>query len=145
MAAGKPVTNEPTWAVLVTGLICWVGILIAALDDYVAPFVTLFFLMCYLFATGFFIKFFKFFSEFFSIDIWMKISKISPDESECCLCAAEFFESAELATKVEVLSLFVIMRWLCFVSFSNGHGRSRATLYCSGFGPIAVQVHCVQR
>ena len=49
MAAGKPVTNEPTWAVLVTGLICWVGILIAALDDYVAPFVTLFFLMCYLF------------------------------------------------------------------------------------------------
>ena len=49
MAAGKPVTNEPTWAVLVTGLICWIGILIAALDDYVAPFVTLFFLMCYLF------------------------------------------------------------------------------------------------
>ena len=52
MAAGKPVTNEPTWAVLVTGLICWLGILIAALDDYVAPFVTLFFLMCYLFVRG---------------------------------------------------------------------------------------------
>ena len=48
-AAGKPETDEPTWSVLVTAIICWIGILIAALDKYIAPLATLFFLMCYLF------------------------------------------------------------------------------------------------
>jgi len=46
---GKPVTDEPTWSILVTAVICEIGILIAALDKYIAPLATLFFLMCYLF------------------------------------------------------------------------------------------------
>ena len=48
-AKGKPDTDEPTWSILVTAIICWIGILIAALDKYIAPLATLFFLMCYLF------------------------------------------------------------------------------------------------
>ncbi|XP_060922303.1 solute carrier family 12 member 6-like [Limanda limanda] len=40
--------GEPTWALLLTGLIAELGILIASLD-LVAPILTMFFLMCYLF------------------------------------------------------------------------------------------------
>uniref|UniRef100_A0A7N6AD12 Solute carrier family 12 member 6 n=1 Tax=Anabas testudineus TaxID=64144 RepID=A0A7N6AD12_ANATE len=40
--------GEPTWALLLTGLIAELGILIASLDM-VAPILTMFFLMCYLF------------------------------------------------------------------------------------------------
>ncbi|XP_041923191.1 solute carrier family 12 member 7 isoform X3 [Alosa sapidissima] len=40
--------GEPTWALLLTGLICETGILIASLDA-VAPILSMFFLMCYLF------------------------------------------------------------------------------------------------
>lgn len=48
-AKGKPISDEPTWSILVTAIICEIGILIAALDTYIAPLATLFFLMCYLF------------------------------------------------------------------------------------------------
>ncbi|XP_024144487.1 solute carrier family 12 member 6 isoform X1 [Oryzias melastigma] len=44
---GKP-NGEPTWALLLTALIAELGILIASLDM-VAPILTMFFLMCYLF------------------------------------------------------------------------------------------------
>uniref|UniRef100_A0A673BUH8 Solute carrier family 12 member 4 n=1 Tax=Sphaeramia orbicularis TaxID=375764 RepID=A0A673BUH8_9TELE len=44
---GKP-NGEPTWALLLTGLIAELGILIASLDM-VAPILSMFFLMCYLF------------------------------------------------------------------------------------------------
>lgn len=37
-AKGKPVTDEPTWSILVTAIICELGILIAALDDYIGLF-----------------------------------------------------------------------------------------------------------
>eukprot|EP00064_Thunnus_orientalis_P002458 superscaffoldBa00000181_g2465 len=40
--------GEPTWALLLTVGICEIGILIASLDD-VAPILSIFFLMCYLF------------------------------------------------------------------------------------------------
>ncbi|XP_037654791.1 solute carrier family 12 member 7 isoform X2 [Choloepus didactylus] len=40
--------GEPTWALLLTALICESGILIASLDS-VAPILSMFFLMCYLF------------------------------------------------------------------------------------------------
>lgn len=40
--------GEPTWALLLTALICEIGILIASLDS-VAPILSMFFLMCYLF------------------------------------------------------------------------------------------------
>ncbi|XP_054620956.1 solute carrier family 12 member 7 isoform X5 [Dunckerocampus dactyliophorus] len=40
--------GEPTWALLLTGGICEIGILIASLDA-VAPILSMFFLMCYLF------------------------------------------------------------------------------------------------
>ncbi|XP_028825827.1 solute carrier family 12 member 7 isoform X2 [Denticeps clupeoides] len=40
--------GEPTWALLLTALICETGILIASLDS-VAPILSMFFLMCYLF------------------------------------------------------------------------------------------------
>ncbi|KAM9774713.1 solute carrier family 12 member 7 isoform 3-T3 [Syngnathus typhle] len=40
--------GEPTWALLLTGAICEIGILIASLDA-VAPILSMFFLMCYLF------------------------------------------------------------------------------------------------
>ncbi|XP_056091443.1 solute carrier family 12 member 7 isoform X2 [Rhinichthys klamathensis goyatoka] len=40
--------GEPTWALLLTAAICEIGILIASLDD-VAPILSMFFLMCYLF------------------------------------------------------------------------------------------------
>ncbi|XP_012927821.1 solute carrier family 12 member 7 [Heterocephalus glaber] len=40
--------GEPTWALLLTTLICETGILIASLDS-VAPILSMFFLMCYLF------------------------------------------------------------------------------------------------
>ncbi|XP_063063304.1 solute carrier family 12 member 7 isoform X3 [Engraulis encrasicolus] len=40
--------GEPTWALLLTALICETGILIASLDA-VAPILSMFFLMCYLF------------------------------------------------------------------------------------------------
>uniref|UniRef100_A0AAY5EP84 Solute carrier family 12 member 7a n=1 Tax=Electrophorus electricus TaxID=8005 RepID=A0AAY5EP84_ELEEL len=40
--------GEPTWALLLTAGICETGILIASLDD-VAPILSMFFLMCYLF------------------------------------------------------------------------------------------------
>ncbi|KAM9720228.1 solute carrier family 12 member 7-like isoform 1-T1 [Menidia menidia] len=40
--------GEPTWALLLTVGICEIGILIASLDD-VAPILSMFFLMCYLF------------------------------------------------------------------------------------------------
>ncbi|XP_030650009.1 solute carrier family 12 member 4 isoform X1 [Chanos chanos] len=42
------VNGEPTWALLLTGLIAELGILIASLDM-VAPILSMFFLMCYLF------------------------------------------------------------------------------------------------
>nr|XP_020442524.1 solute carrier family 12 member 6 isoform X2 [Monopterus albus] len=42
------VNGEPTWALLLTGVIAELGILIASLD-LVAPILTMFFLMCYLF------------------------------------------------------------------------------------------------
>uniref|UniRef100_A0A3B4U663 Solute carrier family 12 member 7 n=1 Tax=Seriola dumerili TaxID=41447 RepID=A0A3B4U663_SERDU len=46
---GHGKTNgEPTWALLLTVGICEIGILIASLDD-VAPILSMFFLMCYLF------------------------------------------------------------------------------------------------
>ncbi|XP_077083212.1 solute carrier family 12 member 7 isoform X3 [Siphateles boraxobius] len=40
--------GEPTWALLLTAAICEIGILIGSLD-YVAPILSMFFLMCYLF------------------------------------------------------------------------------------------------
>ncbi|XP_069898216.1 solute carrier family 12 member 7 isoform X1 [Dipodomys merriami] len=40
--------GEPTWALLLTALICEIGILIASLDA-VAPILSMFFLMCYMF------------------------------------------------------------------------------------------------
>ncbi|XP_031439896.1 solute carrier family 12 member 7 isoform X1 [Clupea harengus] len=40
--------GEPTWALLMTAFICEIGILIASLDA-VAPILSMFFLMCYLF------------------------------------------------------------------------------------------------
>uniref|UniRef100_A0A6Q2XP29 Solute carrier family 12 member 7a n=1 Tax=Esox lucius TaxID=8010 RepID=A0A6Q2XP29_ESOLU len=40
--------GEPTWALLMTAGICEIGILIASLDE-VAPILSMFFLMCYLF------------------------------------------------------------------------------------------------
>uniref|UniRef100_H0X6Q9 Solute carrier family 12 member 7 n=1 Tax=Otolemur garnettii TaxID=30611 RepID=H0X6Q9_OTOGA len=40
--------GEPTWALLLTALICEMGVLIASLDS-VAPILSMFFLMCYLF------------------------------------------------------------------------------------------------
>ncbi|KAG8133148.1 hypothetical protein E2320_010960 [Naja naja] len=40
--------GEPTWALLLTAFICEIGILIASLDS-VAPILSMFFLMCYLF------------------------------------------------------------------------------------------------
>ncbi|KAM3841506.1 solute carrier family 12 member 5 isoform 1-T1 [Vipera latastei] len=40
--------GEPTWALLLTACICEIGILIASLDD-VAPILSMFFLMCYMF------------------------------------------------------------------------------------------------
>ncbi|XP_042638888.1 solute carrier family 12 member 7 [Orycteropus afer afer] len=40
--------GEPTWALLLTALICEIGILIASLDS-VAPILSMFFLMCYMF------------------------------------------------------------------------------------------------
>ncbi|XP_059772042.1 solute carrier family 12 member 7 isoform X4 [Balaenoptera ricei] len=40
--------GEPTWALLLTALICETGILIASLDG-VAPILSMFFLMCYMF------------------------------------------------------------------------------------------------
>ncbi|XP_072461451.1 solute carrier family 12 member 7 isoform X2 [Notamacropus eugenii] len=40
--------GEPTWALLLTTLICEIGILIASLDS-VAPILSMFFLMCYMF------------------------------------------------------------------------------------------------
>uniref|UniRef100_H3AEI0 Solute carrier family 12 member 5 n=3 Tax=Latimeria chalumnae TaxID=7897 RepID=H3AEI0_LATCH len=40
--------GEPTWALLLTACICETGILIASLDE-VAPILSMFFLMCYLF------------------------------------------------------------------------------------------------
>uniref|UniRef100_I3N5M9 Solute carrier family 12 member 7 n=1 Tax=Ictidomys tridecemlineatus TaxID=43179 RepID=I3N5M9_ICTTR len=40
--------GEPTWALLLTTLICEMGILIASLDS-VAPILSMFFLMCYMF------------------------------------------------------------------------------------------------
>ncbi|XP_031421860.1 solute carrier family 12 member 5b isoform X2 [Clupea harengus] len=40
--------GEPTWALLLTGCICEIGILIASLDA-VAPILSMFFLMCYMF------------------------------------------------------------------------------------------------
>uniref|UniRef100_A0A4W6C127 Solute carrier family 12 member 7 n=1 Tax=Lates calcarifer TaxID=8187 RepID=A0A4W6C127_LATCA len=40
--------GEPTWALLLTAAICEIGILIASLDS-VAPILSMFFLMCYLF------------------------------------------------------------------------------------------------
>ncbi|XP_061444708.1 solute carrier family 12 member 7 isoform X3 [Rhineura floridana] len=46
---GHGKTNgEPTWALLLTAFICEIGILIASLDS-VAPILSMFFLMCYLF------------------------------------------------------------------------------------------------
>ncbi|KAF1404783.1 Solute carrier family 12 member 7, partial [Spheniscus mendiculus] len=44
---GKP-NGEPTWALLLTAGICEIGILIASLDS-VAPILSMFFLMCYMF------------------------------------------------------------------------------------------------
>ncbi|XP_071814976.1 solute carrier family 12 member 6-like isoform X2 [Apostichopus japonicus] len=41
-------TGEPTTALLLTTFISWIGILIASLDS-VAPIITMFFLMCYMF------------------------------------------------------------------------------------------------
>ncbi|KAJ8041993.1 Solute carrier family 12 member 6 [Holothuria leucospilota] len=41
-------TGEPTTALLLTAFISWIGILIASLDS-VAPIITMFFLMCYMF------------------------------------------------------------------------------------------------
>ncbi|XP_026140743.1 solute carrier family 12 member 7-like isoform X2 [Carassius auratus] len=40
--------GEPTWALLLTAVICEIGILIGSLDN-VAPILSMFFLMCYLF------------------------------------------------------------------------------------------------
>uniref|UniRef100_A0AAQ4Q318 Solute carrier family 12 member 5b n=1 Tax=Gasterosteus aculeatus aculeatus TaxID=481459 RepID=A0AAQ4Q318_GASAC len=40
--------GEPTWALLLTGCICEIGIIIASLDA-VAPILSMFFLMCYMF------------------------------------------------------------------------------------------------
>lgn len=40
--------GEPTWALLLTACICEIGIMIAALDN-VAPILSMFFLMCYMF------------------------------------------------------------------------------------------------
>ncbi|KAF6127189.1 solute carrier family 12 member 7 [Phyllostomus discolor] len=40
--------GEPTWALLLTAFICEIGILIASLDS-VAPILSMFFLMCYMF------------------------------------------------------------------------------------------------
>ncbi|KAJ3602212.1 hypothetical protein NHX12_029971 [Muraenolepis orangiensis] len=40
--------GEPTWSLLLTGCICEIGILIASLDA-VAPILSMFFLMCYMF------------------------------------------------------------------------------------------------
>ncbi|XP_076832161.1 solute carrier family 12 member 7-like [Brachyhypopomus gauderio] len=40
--------GEPTWALLLTAVICEIGVLIASIDD-VAPILSMFFLMCYLF------------------------------------------------------------------------------------------------
>ncbi|XP_053101231.1 solute carrier family 12 member 7 isoform X2 [Hemicordylus capensis] len=40
--------GEPTWALLLTAFICEIGIIIASLDS-VAPILSMFFLMCYLF------------------------------------------------------------------------------------------------
>uniref|UniRef100_H3AAP7 Solute carrier family 12 member 7a n=2 Tax=Latimeria chalumnae TaxID=7897 RepID=H3AAP7_LATCH len=40
--------GEPTWALLLTACICEIGILIASLDN-VAPILSMFFLMCYMF------------------------------------------------------------------------------------------------
>ncbi|XP_042665081.1 solute carrier family 12 member 7 isoform X3 [Centrocercus urophasianus] len=40
--------GEPTWALLLTAAICEIGILIASLDN-VAPILSMFFLMCYMF------------------------------------------------------------------------------------------------
>uniref|UniRef100_A0A8C8ZJK3 Solute carrier family 12 member 7 n=1 Tax=Prolemur simus TaxID=1328070 RepID=A0A8C8ZJK3_PROSS len=40
--------GEPTWALLLTALICETGVLIASLDS-VAPILSMFFLMCYMF------------------------------------------------------------------------------------------------
>ncbi|KAG9473739.1 hypothetical protein GDO78_004177 [Eleutherodactylus coqui] len=40
--------GEPTWALLLTACICEIGILIASLDE-VAPILSMFFLMCYMF------------------------------------------------------------------------------------------------
>ncbi|TNN48746.1 Solute carrier family 12 member 5 [Liparis tanakae] len=40
--------GEPTWALLLTALICEIGIIIASLDA-VAPILSMFFLMCYMF------------------------------------------------------------------------------------------------
>ena len=45
-AAGNK-NGEPTWALLITAMISEGGILIAELD-YVAPILTMFFLMCYM-------------------------------------------------------------------------------------------------
>ena len=45
-AAGKK-NGEPTWSLFLTVLIAEIGILIAVLD-YVAPILTMFFLMCYM-------------------------------------------------------------------------------------------------
>uniref|UniRef100_A0A4W3J2R7 Solute carrier family 12 member 5 n=1 Tax=Callorhinchus milii TaxID=7868 RepID=A0A4W3J2R7_CALMI len=42
------VNGEPTWALLMTACICEIGILIASLDE-VAPILSMFFLMCYMF------------------------------------------------------------------------------------------------
>ncbi|XP_076014142.1 solute carrier family 12 member 7 isoform X3 [Genypterus blacodes] len=43
--------GEPTWALLLTAAICEIGILIASLDA-VAPILSMFFLMCYLFVNA---------------------------------------------------------------------------------------------
>jgi len=48
LAKGRGEGNEPTWAVLVTFIISFCAIMIANLD-LVAPILTIFFLMCYLF------------------------------------------------------------------------------------------------
>merc|ERR1712106_296786 len=48
LAEGRGAGNEPTWAVLVTFCISFCAIMIANLD-LVAPILTIFFLMCYLF------------------------------------------------------------------------------------------------
>jgi len=45
--AGGNKNGEPTWALLITAFISEAGILIAELD-YVAPILTMFFLMCYM-------------------------------------------------------------------------------------------------